>query len=128
VSDNPYRGYRFPREIISHCVWLYFRFGVSFPDVEELMAARGVLVSYETVWRWCDKFGRPFAADYEEDVAIPVTSAIWTRCSSASRINSGERSIRTALSLTFSFNPSATDLPQCGSFASCCVLRDDNRA
>ena len=62
MSDNPYRGYRFPREIISHCVWLYFRFGVSFRDVEELMAARGVLVSYETVRRWCDKFGRPFAA------------------------------------------------------------------
>lgn len=62
MSDNPYRGYRFPREIISNCVWLYFRFGVSFRNVEELMVARGVLVSYETVRRWCDKFGRPFAA------------------------------------------------------------------
>ena len=62
MSGNPYRCYRFPREIISHCVWVYFRFGVSFRDVEELMAARGVLVSYETVRRWCDKFGSPFAA------------------------------------------------------------------
>jgi putative transposase len=51
-----YRGHRFPKEIISHCIWLYFWFGVSLRDVEELMAARGVLLSYETVRRWCDKF------------------------------------------------------------------------
>ena len=62
MSDSPYRGHRFPPEIISHCVWLYFRFGVSFRDVEELMAARGVLLSYETVRRWCDKFGKQYAA------------------------------------------------------------------
>jgi putative transposase len=62
VSGNPYRGHRFPKEIISYVVWLYFRFGVSFRDVEELMAARGVLVSYETVRRWCDKIGHQFAA------------------------------------------------------------------
>jgi putative transposase len=43
------------------CVWHYFRFGVSFRDVEELMAARGVLVSYETIRRWCDKFGKLYA-------------------------------------------------------------------
>ena len=61
VSDSLYRGHRFPREIISECVWHYFRFGVSFRDVEEMMAARGVLVSYETVRRWCDKFGKQYA-------------------------------------------------------------------
>jgi transposase-like protein len=55
VSDNPYRGHRFPREIISYAVWFYDRFAVSFRDAEEAMAARGVLVSYETVRRWCDK-------------------------------------------------------------------------
>jgi hypothetical protein len=58
VSDSLYRGHRFPPEIISHCIWLYFRFGVSFRDVEEMMASRGVLLSYETVRRWCDKFGQ----------------------------------------------------------------------
>jgi putative transposase len=63
VPDALYRGHRFPKEIISYCVWLYFRFGVSFRDVEEMMASRGVLLSYETVRRWCDKFGRQFAAD-----------------------------------------------------------------
>ena len=51
----------FPKEIISHCVWLYFRFGVSFRDVEEMMASRGVLVSYETIRCWCSKFGDLFA-------------------------------------------------------------------
>jgi len=62
VSDSAYRGHRFPKEIISHCIWLYFVFGVSFRDLEELMGARGALLSYETVLRWCDKFGRSFAA------------------------------------------------------------------
>jgi putative transposase len=62
VSANPYRGHRFPKEIISYCVWFYFRFAVSFRDVEEAMASRGVLVSYETIRRWCDKFGHDCAA------------------------------------------------------------------
>jgi len=62
VSDNLYRGHRFPKEIISHCVWLYFRFSVSFRDVEEMMAARGIVLTYETVRCWCDKFGRQYAA------------------------------------------------------------------
>lgn len=60
MLDSLYRGHRFPREIISHSVWLYFRFGVSFRDVEEMMAARGVMLSYETVRRWCDKFGKQY--------------------------------------------------------------------
>jgi putative transposase len=61
VSDNPYRGHRFPSEIISECVWLYFRFGMSFRDVEDMMAARGVLLTYETVRCWCEKFGKQYA-------------------------------------------------------------------
>lgn len=59
--DPSYRGYRFPREIIGYCVWLYFRFSVSYRDVEELMAERGVTVTYETIRAWCDKFGRDYA-------------------------------------------------------------------
>ena len=62
MSGNPYRGHRFPREIISYAIWFYYRFAVSFRDVEEAMASRGVLVSYETVRRWCEKFGHLFAA------------------------------------------------------------------
>jgi putative transposase len=44
-----YRGYRFPREIIAHCVWLYFRFCLSFRDIQEMMLERGVEVSYEAI-------------------------------------------------------------------------------
>src|SRR3954451_8226753 len=49
-----------PERDLSHSGWLYFRFGVSFRDVEEMMAARGVMLSYETVRRWCDKFGKQY--------------------------------------------------------------------
>ena len=52
--DTPsYHGYRFPPEIISHAVWLYHRFGVSFRDVEDLLAQRGITVSYEAIRLWC---------------------------------------------------------------------------
>jgi putative transposase len=53
-----YKGYRFPPEIISHAAWLYFRFSLSFRDVEELLAQRGIVVTYETVWQWCLTFGQ----------------------------------------------------------------------
>ena len=61
TKEISYRGYRFPREIISHGVWLYHRFSLSFRDVEELLAKRGVIVSYETVRQWCRKFGPEYA-------------------------------------------------------------------
>ena len=51
---------RFPAEIIAHAVWLYYVFSLSLRDVE-LLAERGVIVSYESVRRWCLKFGRSFA-------------------------------------------------------------------
>ncbi|MET8747955.1 IS6 family transposase [Streptomyces sp. NPDC004728] len=57
-----YKGHRYPAEVISHCVWLYFRFPLSFREVEELMLERGVIVSYETVRRWCAKFGQSYAS------------------------------------------------------------------
>ncbi len=56
-----YHGYRFPPEIISHAVWLYYRFCLSFRDVEDLLAKRGVLVSYETIRQWSRKFGAEYA-------------------------------------------------------------------
>jgi putative transposase len=57
-----YAGYRFPAEIISHAVWLYFRFPLSLRMVDELLAARGAIVSYETVRQWALKFGQAFAS------------------------------------------------------------------
>src|SRR6266849_7479100 len=56
-----YRRHRFPAEIISHSVWLYFRFSLSYRDVEEMMAKRGVVLTYETVREWCLKFGGAYA-------------------------------------------------------------------
>lgn len=56
-----YKRHRYPTEIIAHAVWLYFRFTLSYRDVEELLAARGILVSYETVRQWCRKFGQTYA-------------------------------------------------------------------
>ncbi|MFI2511297.1 IS6 family transposase [Streptomyces sp. NPDC018972] len=56
-----YKGHRYPVEVIARCVWLYFRFPLSFREVEELMLERGIVVSYETIRRWCVKFGPAYA-------------------------------------------------------------------
>ena len=56
-----YQRHRFPSEIISHAVWLYHRFCLSFREVEELLAERGLTVTYETVRQWCQKFGPAYA-------------------------------------------------------------------
>lgn len=56
-----YRDHRYPVEAISHCAWLYFRFPLSFREVEELMLERGIAVSCETLRRWCGKFGQTYA-------------------------------------------------------------------
>src|SRR5215212_1506650 len=61
VAKSPYAGYRFPGEVISHAVWLYFRFPLSLRMVEEMLAARGIDVSHETVRQWARKFGQEFA-------------------------------------------------------------------
>src|ERR671928_2029944 len=58
---KPYKRHRFPAEIIRHCVWLYFRFCLSYRDVEEPMAERGINLTYEAVRYWCRKFGQAFA-------------------------------------------------------------------
>jgi hypothetical protein len=60
-STNRYKHHRFPAEIISHGVWLYFRFCLSYRDVEELLLARGIIVTYEAIRKWCLKFGQAYA-------------------------------------------------------------------
>ncbi len=59
--ESLYRRHRFPPEIISHAVWLYHRFTLSFRDVDDLLAERGVTVSYEAIRSWCRKFGPAYA-------------------------------------------------------------------
>ena len=55
---NTYKRHRFPPAIISYAVWLYFRFNLSHRDIEDLLAQRGIIVSYESIRLWCIKFGR----------------------------------------------------------------------
>ena len=62
ASLNPHRGYRFPAKVIEHAVWLYHRFSFSLRDVEAILAARGVVVSYESIRAWGLRFGRLFAS------------------------------------------------------------------
>ena len=59
-GSSRYSGYRFPSEIISYAIWAYPRFCLSLRDVENLLAERGIVVTYETIRLWCQKFG----ADY----------------------------------------------------------------
>ncbi len=71
VSSALYQRHRFPAAVISHCVWLCHRFYLSFRDVEELMLERGVVLSYETVRRWCLKFGGEYAKRLKRRRAQP---------------------------------------------------------
>ncbi len=57
-----YKRYRFPPEIIQHAVWLYYRFSLSHRDIEDLLAERGIDVTYEAIRLWCNRFGPKFAA------------------------------------------------------------------
>ena len=66
TKTNCYHRDRFPPEIISHAVWLYHRFCLSFHDVEELLAKRGIFVTYETVRQWCQKSGLGESPGYIE--------------------------------------------------------------
>jgi putative transposase len=60
-NKNPYSGHRYPSEIISHTVWLYYRFTLSLRDIEEILAYRGIKVTYEAIRQWGLKFGELYA-------------------------------------------------------------------
>jgi putative transposase len=77
-----YAGHRFPAEIISHAVWLYFRFPLSLRRVDEILAARGITVSHETVQQWGLKFGQAFANQIRHRLPLagdkcPVVTRPW---------------------------------------------------
>src|ERR687892_2595213 len=61
ATSQRHKNHRFPAEIINHGVWLYYRFCLSYCDVEELLFARGIAVSYEAIRQWCRKFGQDYA-------------------------------------------------------------------
>ena len=75
-EPTTYPGYRFPAEVIQHAVWLYHLFSLSLRDIELILAERGVVVSYESIRRWCLRFGTEFApscASGGQDRATPGT-------------------------------------------------------
>ena len=69
-----YKNHLFPPEIISHAVWLYFRFSLSYRDVEEMMLARGIVVTYEAIRKWRRKFGQ----DYANKLRRSTTSKLYS--------------------------------------------------
>jgi len=75
MTKISYAGYRFPPVIIQQAIWLYVRFTLSFRDVEDLLAERGIAVSYETVRRWVNHFGPRIAAELRKGRSKPHT--IW---------------------------------------------------
>jgi putative transposase len=74
-ARSRYAGHRFPAEIISHAIWLYFRFPLGLRMVEEMLAARGIIVSHETVRQWARKFGQAFADEIRR--RLPGTGDKW---------------------------------------------------
>jgi putative transposase len=74
-ASPSYAGHRFPAEVISHAVWLYFRFPLSLRMVEEMLAARGIVVSHESVRQWAMKFGQAFANQIRR--RLPRTGDKW---------------------------------------------------
>jgi len=61
TSTSSYKRHRFPSEFIQYAVWLYYRFNASHRDIEDLLAKRGIEVSYESIRLWCNKFGPQYA-------------------------------------------------------------------
>src|SRR5271157_6447787 len=74
MTEITYSGYRFPSEIIQQAIWLYVRFTLSLRDVEDLLAERGIAVSYETVRRWVNHFVPKIAADLRKRRPKPHTT------------------------------------------------------
>ena len=72
-----YKGHRFPPEIIRHGVWLYFRFALSYRDVEELLVERGVAVTDETIRQWCLRFGQTDANELRRRRPRPRDTWHW---------------------------------------------------
>ncbi len=71
MAASRYKGHRFPQEIICHAVWLYFRFSLSYRDVEAVLAERGIIVTYEMVRQWCCTFGQHYANQLRRRRARP---------------------------------------------------------
>ena len=108
---NTYKRHRFPPDIISYAVWLYYRFNLSHRDIEDLLAERGITVSREAIRLWCIKFGAKYASRLKrrhqgngDTFYIAVVFASW---------------IRTEKWLMFTFNLAEMVPPLSGSSSDC---------
>ncbi|MFF6808115.1 IS6 family transposase [Streptomyces sp. NPDC012616] len=90
-----YKGHRYPVEVISHCVWLYHRFPLSLGEVEELMLERGIVVSYETIRRWCAKFGQTYTGALRR--RQPRPGSTWHLDEVFIKINGEQKHLRRAV-------------------------------
>lgn len=109
-----FKLHRFPPDIIRHSIWLYARFILSFHDVEEMLAERGLDVSYETIRRWFLKFGSAITANLRRPArgpAINGTSTRWRSSYSGSVIDSGAPWTMKARFWTSSSSASETPKP-----------------
>src|SRR5438034_10199594 len=103
MAELSYRRHRFPPMVIQHAVWVYLRFTLSYRDVEDLLAERGIDISYETVRSWVLKFGPVIARGYGGAVPARAIDGTWTRWwfgSPASGCTSGVPSTTRARSST----------------------------
>ena len=124
AAGSSYNGFRFPPEIISHCVWLYHRFPLSLRDVQELMFERGVDVSYETIRAWCDRFGQDYANQLRRRGPRPGDKwhldEVFVQINGAQQCGTcGARSTSTATCSTFWSGRAETRWPQRSSSADC---------
>jgi putative transposase len=122
VSVPSYKGFRFPAEIIGHCVWLYHRFPLSLREIEEMMLGRGIILSHETVRRWCAKFGQTYANALRRRRARPGDK--WHVDEVCITISGQRRYLWRAVDqhgnvLDIWSLPGATPQPRPGSFVSC---------
>ena len=118
ARDPLYQRHRFPPEVISHAVWLYFRFPLSLRMVEEMLATRGICVTYETVRRWGRSSARHSPIRSVSARLLAAANGIWMRSSSrspASHTSSGALSIRTASFSTSWSNVEETPVRRSGS-------------
>ncbi len=122
TTSNPYRGFRFPAEIINQAVWLHHCFSLSLQEVELILAARGVVVSYETIREWSRASYEPTPTRSSGADRNPETSGFSMRCLSASEANcttSGGPLISTGMySMCWSRADGTRKRPS-ASFASC---------
>ncbi|MBY3404722.1 IS6 family transposase, partial [Rhizobium laguerreae] len=85
VSAPTYKNHRYPIEIVARAVWLYFRFNQSLRDVEEMLLDRGIVVSHETIRRWCRKHGLDYARRIR--CKAPTKGDVWHLDDVVVRIN-----------------------------------------